>query len=241
MMRPQALMEAVSATLNWFLQPIGEDLTKPQKKLLRDSLIALLRAGRPVVCRMARKLPDRGTQFLSPLDRLEGHLNASDDLDPKVRAALPNLWLPMVREHTAIIQGQHQVRLPMHEAGQLTGQPVADHSSARVVKTVLVGLLASRVPGLPVRPPPAAPGHAWAHRRPDQSPSFQSSRASPAQGPNRPLRLPPPTAMESPPGMLISGPLRAVPRLSHCSRPGARPCPRGISHRCAVATVVSRA
>ena len=104
MARPQALMEAVSANLNWFLQPIGENLTKPQKKFLRDGLVGLLRAGRPVVCRMARKLPDRGTQFLSRLDRLESHLNASDDLDAKVKAALPNLWLPMVQANRGQIR-----------------------------------------------------------------------------------------------------------------------------------------
>jgi formylglycine-generating enzyme required for sulfatase activity len=45
MTQPQALMEAVSANLNWFLQPIGANLTKPQKKFLRDGLIGLLRAG----------------------------------------------------------------------------------------------------------------------------------------------------------------------------------------------------
>ena len=55
-----------------------------------------LRAGRPVVCRMARKLPDRGTKFLSRLDRLEGHLNQADDLDQRVKSALPGLWLPLV-------------------------------------------------------------------------------------------------------------------------------------------------
>jgi len=32
MTRPQALMEAVVTNLNWFVQPIGENLTKPQKK-----------------------------------------------------------------------------------------------------------------------------------------------------------------------------------------------------------------
>jgi len=31
MTRPQALIEAGSTHLNWFLQPIGENLTKPQK------------------------------------------------------------------------------------------------------------------------------------------------------------------------------------------------------------------
>ncbi len=45
MLRPQALMEAVSANLNWFLHPIDENLTKPQKKFLRDGLVGLLRAG----------------------------------------------------------------------------------------------------------------------------------------------------------------------------------------------------
>ncbi|MCY2931394.1 MAG: hypothetical protein NTV86_18280 [Planctomycetota bacterium] len=49
MARTQALMETVSANLSWFLRPIGEKLTKPQKKFLREGLIGLLRAGRPVV------------------------------------------------------------------------------------------------------------------------------------------------------------------------------------------------
>jgi len=65
MMRPKALMEAMSANLNRFLQPISADLARPQQKFLRDGLVGLLRAGRPVVCRMARKLPDRGTASLS--------------------------------------------------------------------------------------------------------------------------------------------------------------------------------
>jgi hypothetical protein len=113
MVRPQALMEAVAANLNWFLQPIGKHLTKPQKKFLRDGLVGLLRAGRPVVCRMARKLPDQGTNFLSRLDRLEGHLNGDDDLDEKVKAALPGLWLPLVREDTPIILDLSDIAKPL--------------------------------------------------------------------------------------------------------------------------------
>ena len=113
MTRPQALMEAVSANLNWFLQSIGENLTKPQKKFLRDGLVGLLRAGRPVVARMARKLPDRGTAFLSRLDRLEGHLNQANDLDEKVKAALPSLWLPMVRDETPIILDLSDIAKPL--------------------------------------------------------------------------------------------------------------------------------
>ena len=113
MVRPQALMEAVSANLNWFLQPIGENLTKPQKKFLRDGLVGLLRAGRPVVCRMARKLPDQGTEFLSRLRRLEGHLNGDDELDAKVKAALPGLWLPMVKDDTPIILDLSDIAKPL--------------------------------------------------------------------------------------------------------------------------------
>jgi len=113
MLPPQALMEAVSANLNWFLQIIGENLTKPQKKFLRDGLLGLRRAGRPVVCRMARRLPDQGTEFLSRLRRLEGHLNGQDDLDGKVKAALPGLWLPLVRDDTAIILDLSDVAKPL--------------------------------------------------------------------------------------------------------------------------------
>jgi hypothetical protein len=113
MMRPQALMEAVSANLDWFLQPIGANLTKPQKKFLRDGLIGLLRAGRPVVCRMARSLPDRGTKFLSRLYRLEGHLNHADDLDQKVKAAATGLWLPLVRDETPIILDLSDIAKPL--------------------------------------------------------------------------------------------------------------------------------
>ena len=53
MVKTHALMESLSANLSQFLHSINTDLTKPQKKFLRDGLIGLLRAGRPVVCRMA--------------------------------------------------------------------------------------------------------------------------------------------------------------------------------------------
>jgi len=113
MLPPQALMEAVSANLNGFLQPIGANLTKPQQKFLRDGLVGLLRAGQPVVCQMARKLPGRGGAFLSRRDRLEEHLNADDELDQRVKAGLPELWLPMVREDTPIILDLSDIAKPL--------------------------------------------------------------------------------------------------------------------------------
>ena len=41
-MRTHALIEFVSANLQELLQPIGADLTKPQKKFLREGLLGLL-------------------------------------------------------------------------------------------------------------------------------------------------------------------------------------------------------
>lgn len=84
----------------------------PEKVPLRWA-VGLLRAGRPVVCRMARKLPDRGTKFLSRLDRLEGHLNQADDLDQKVKDALPGLWLPLVADETPIILDLSDIAKPL--------------------------------------------------------------------------------------------------------------------------------
>jgi hypothetical protein len=143
MLRPQALMEAVSANLNWFLKPIGENLTKPQRKFLGDALVGLLRAGRPVVCRMARKLPDRGTEFLSRLRRLEGHLNGDDDLDEKVKAALPGRWLPLIQEDTPIILDLSDIAKPLAKRMDYLAT-VRDGSTGQVVNGYwLVELYAS--------------------------------------------------------------------------------------------------
>lgn len=113
MMRPQALIESVSAHVNGFLQPINANLTKPQQKFLRDGLIGLLRAGRPVVCQMARKLPNSRTRFVSRLDRMEKHLNRANDLDDNVKDTLPELWLPLVQEDTPIILDLSDIAKPL--------------------------------------------------------------------------------------------------------------------------------
>ena len=103
MVRTHALMDSVSANLGEFLHSIHSELTRPQKKFLRDGLVGLIRAGRPIVCGMARKLPDRRTRFLSRRDRLEANLNRPSDIDQKITGALPDLWLPMVHQDTPII------------------------------------------------------------------------------------------------------------------------------------------
>lgn len=113
MLKAHALMESVSANLYEFLHSIDADLTRPQKKFLRDGLLGLLRAGRPVVCRMARKLPDQRTKFLSRLDRLEGNLNRPGDLDEQLNAAMPELWLPLIGDDTPIILDLSDLAKPM--------------------------------------------------------------------------------------------------------------------------------
>ena len=113
MVRTHALMEAVSANLHEFLHSIDADLTRPQKKFLRDGVVGLLRAGRPVVCRMARKLPDQRTKFLSRLDRLEDNLNRQSDLEEKLKVALPALWLPLIRNETPIILDLSDIAKPL--------------------------------------------------------------------------------------------------------------------------------
>ena len=83
---PRALMESVSENLRSFLEPNGPDPTRPPKKFFRDALSACS-ARAPGGLPMGRNLPDRGTKFLSRLDRLEGNRNRPSDLDDGHKAA----------------------------------------------------------------------------------------------------------------------------------------------------------
>ena len=88
MLKRKALMESISSNLHSFLKKIGKNLSLPSKKFLRDSLIGLIRSGKPVVCQMARHLPNQQTKFISRLDRLEAHLTKDSDFDNKIKAQL---------------------------------------------------------------------------------------------------------------------------------------------------------
>jgi len=103
MLKRIALMESVSSNLLTFLKKIGKNLSVPDKKFLRDSLIGLIRSGKPIVCQMARKLPNQHTKFLSRLDRLEAHLVKDSGFDNEVKCALPQFWLPFIQDDTLII------------------------------------------------------------------------------------------------------------------------------------------
>jgi hypothetical protein len=113
MLKRKALMESISSNLHNFLKKIGNNLSLPDKKFLRDSLVGLLRCGKPIVCQMARHLPNQQTKFLSRLDRIEAHLVKNSSFDDKVKAALPEVWLPFVQDDTPIILDLSDIAKPL--------------------------------------------------------------------------------------------------------------------------------
>ncbi len=113
MLKRKALMESISSNLHNYLKKIGNNLSVPDKKFLRDSLVGLIRCGEPIVCQMARHLPNQRTKFLSRLDRLESHLVTDSDFDNKIKGALPNIWLPFFQDDTPIILDLSDIAKPL--------------------------------------------------------------------------------------------------------------------------------
>jgi len=113
MLKRRALMESISSNLHGFLKRIGNNLSVPDKKFLRDGLIGLFRCGRPIVCQMARHVPDQRTKFLSRLDRLEAHLVKDSDFEDTLKSASSQEWLPFVREETPIILDLSDLAKPL--------------------------------------------------------------------------------------------------------------------------------
>jgi len=112
MLKRKALIESISSNLNGFLKKIAQNLSVPDKKFLRDSLIGLIRCGKPVVCQMARHLPNQKTKFLSRLDRLEHHLVKDSDFGNKIKTELPSNWLPFIKDDTPIILDLSDIAKP---------------------------------------------------------------------------------------------------------------------------------
>jgi hypothetical protein len=113
MVKRYALMESLSSNLHDFLKKVSENLSLPDKKFLRDALIGLIRTGEPIVCQMARQLPNQRTMFLSRLDRLEAHLVTDSDFDNGVKEALPQVWLPFIEDDTPIILDLSDLAKPL--------------------------------------------------------------------------------------------------------------------------------
>jgi len=112
MLKRKALMESISSNLHNFLKIIGKNVSVPDKKFLRDGLIGLIRCGKPVVCQMARQLPNQRTKFLSRLDRLEAHLGKDSKFNSNIKAELPEFWLPFIQDDTPIILDLSDIAKP---------------------------------------------------------------------------------------------------------------------------------
>ena len=84
----------------------------PDKKFLCEGLIGLLRCGKPLVCQMARHLPNQKTKFLSRLDRLDSHLVKNNDFDNKIKSELPQIWLPSFNDQTPVILDLSDIAKP---------------------------------------------------------------------------------------------------------------------------------
>ncbi|MFZ2146782.1 MAG: transposase [Sedimentisphaerales bacterium] len=113
MLKRLALMDSISSNLHDYLKEIGKNLSVPDKKFLRDGLIGLLRAGRPIVCQMARHLSDQQTKFISRLDRIDRHLIKNSSFDHNVKEALPGVWLPYFKDDTVIILDLSDMAKPL--------------------------------------------------------------------------------------------------------------------------------
>jgi hypothetical protein len=118
-------------------------LSVPDKKFLRDSLIGLIRCGKPIVCQMARQLPNQLVKFLSRLDRLEAHLVKDSNFDSKIKAELPHTWLPSMQDETPIILDLSDIAKPLAKKMDYLAT-VRDGSSGELVNGYwLVELYAS--------------------------------------------------------------------------------------------------
>jgi len=93
---------------------------------------------------MARKLPDQGVTFLCRLDRIESQLNNdSDDFDAQIRTTVPSLWVPLVRDDTAIILDMSDLAKPLAKTMDYLAT-VRDSSTGQLVNGYcLVELYAS--------------------------------------------------------------------------------------------------
>jgi hypothetical protein len=113
MVKQDALMESLSSNLHGFLQSIAGSLSSPDKKFLRDGLIGLIRAGHPIVCQMAREVPNQTPMYTTRVKRLDLHLTCDNDFDLQVKACLNRLWIPLITDATPLILDLSDLAKPL--------------------------------------------------------------------------------------------------------------------------------
>ena len=118
MVKQDALMESLSSNLHGFLQRIEGNLSVPEKKFLRDGFIGLVRAGHPIVCQMAREVPNQRAQYPSRVKRLDLRMTARTDFDERVKVLVPDVWLPLMIDDTRFIHGETFPLIDNHRQGR---------------------------------------------------------------------------------------------------------------------------
>jgi len=113
MVKQDASMESLSSNLHGFLNQIQGDLSVPDKKFLRDGFIGLIRSGHPIVCQMAREVPNQGSKYTTRVKRLDLHLTAKNDFDEQVEQSLPAIWVPLVTDDTPLILDLSDLAKPL--------------------------------------------------------------------------------------------------------------------------------
>ena len=115
MINPDALMVSLSSNLDRFLKGIEGNLRVAEKKFLRDAVVGLVRAGHPIVCPMAREIPDQQCKYTTRVKRLDPHLTVETDFDERVMQPLPDIWLLLMTDDTPLIQDLSDLAKPLAE------------------------------------------------------------------------------------------------------------------------------
>ena len=130
MFRHNALIENLSTNMHDFLNKINVNLTKPNKKFLRDGIIGLIRSGNPIVCQMARRLPNNRPKYTTRLKRLDAYLVADNDFDDRIKQALPDIWLPLIDDDTPIILDLSDLSKPFAKKMDYLASQIESHLGA---------------------------------------------------------------------------------------------------------------
>jgi hypothetical protein len=112
-------------------------IVQPGVKVYKQTIVykvtlILGRSDKPIVCQMARQLPNQRVKFLSRLDRLEDHLVKDSNFDAKIKAQLPDIWLPFMQDETPIILDLSDIAKPLAKKMEYLAT-VRDGSSGQLV------------------------------------------------------------------------------------------------------------
>jgi hypothetical protein len=78
-------MESILSHLHLFLNQIQGNSSVPDKKSLRDGFIGLISCGHPIVCQMAREVPNKMSKYTTRVKRLDLYLKSESGFDEQIK------------------------------------------------------------------------------------------------------------------------------------------------------------